>query len=590
MNLQVFENRRRILNSRPIHMVISAFLGGLLIAVAWSPAMAQVQQRFGVRTPLRDGVELVSDLWLPETPGRYPTVLVRTPYLKAKERWVNLGHTFAREGYAFIVQDVRGRGDSEGEFDFFFADGEDGFDTIEWIGEQNWSNGQVGMMGGSYRATVQWLAARERPTPLVCLFPQAAAGRYFDELPYMGGAFLMEWALDWMNGTAGRIGQGANAGRTDWDKVYAHRPLITMDSVMGRAIPLYRDALTHSTADEYWQRILFSSSDFAEMDIPALTVTGWFDADQPGAVHYWEGMRAYSPARDQQYFLSGPWNHGETRTGGSPTIGQLERTSRSMVDIDALALSWFNHCLKQEPQTFDFPRARVFLTGTNEWRDLADYPPPNMEQRRLYLHSNGHANTLYGDGTLTWNEPADEPSDGYLYNPRHPVPSGPAQVGEDQRVVQRRDDVLVYTTEVLEAPLSMLGRVWVVIHASTDARDTDFVAKLTDVYPDGRALLLGTWPAGVIRARYREGRDREVLVTPGEVEEYRIELFDMGHTFLPGHRVRIEITSSAHPFINPNQNTGNPVATDVEWRDAQQIIYHDQERPSYVLLPVLPEG
>ena len=131
---------------------------------------------------------------------------------------MNLGHTFAREGYAFIVQDVRGRGDSEGEFDFFFADGEDGFDTIEWIGEQNWSNGQVGMMGGSYRATVQWLAARERPTPLVCLFPQAAAGRYFDELPYMGGAFLMEWALDWMNGTAGRIGQGANAGRTDWTK------------------------------------------------------------------------------------------------------------------------------------------------------------------------------------------------------------------------------------------------------------------------------------------------------------------------------------------------------------------------------------
>ena len=571
-------------------MVIGAFLGGLLIAVVWSPAMAQVQQRFGVRTPLRDGIELVSDLWLPETPGRYPTVLVRTPYLKAKERWVNLGHTFAREGYAFMVQDVRGRGDSEGEFDFFFPDGEDGFDTIEWIGEQSWSNGQVGMMGGSYRATVQWLAARERPTPLVCLFPQAAAGRYFDELPYMGGAFLMEWALDWMNGTAGRIGQGANAGHTDWDKVYAHRPLITMDSVMGRAIPLYRDALTHSTADEYWQRILFSSSDFAEMDIPALTVTGWFDVDQPGAIHYWEGMRAYSPARDQQYFLSGPWNHGETRTGGSPMIGQLERTSRSMIDIDALALSWFNHCLKQEPQTFDFPRARVFLTGTNEWRDLADYPPPSMEQRRLYLHSTGHANTLYGDGALTWNEPTDEPSDSYLYNPRHPVPSGPAQVGEDQRVVQRRDDVLVYTTEVLEAPLTMLGRVWVVIHASTDARDTDFVAKLTDVYPDGRALLLGTWPAGVIRARYREGRDREVLVTPGEVEEYRIELFDMGHTFLPGHRVRIEITSSAHPFINPNQNTGNPVATDVEWRDAQQIIYHDQERPSYVLLPVLPEG
>ena len=309
-----------------------------------------------------------------------------------------------------------------------------------------------------------------------------------------------------------------------------------MDSVMGRAMPLYRDALTHSTTDEYWQRILFSPSDFAEIDVPALTVTGWFDGDQPGAIHYWEGMRAHSPARDRQYFLSGAWSHGETRTGGSPAIGQLERTSRSIMDIDALALSWFDHCLKQETRTFDFPRARVFLTGVNEWRDLEDYPPPTMEQRRLYLHSAGNANTFFGDGTLTWSEPADEPSDGYLYNPRNPVPSGPAQAGEDQRVVQRRDDVLVYTTEVLEEPLTMLGRVWVVIHASTDARDTDFMAKLTDVYPDGRALRLGATAVGVIRARYREGRDREVLVTPGRVEEYRIELFDMGHTFLPGHR------------------------------------------------------
>lgn len=562
----------------------------LLIAMAWTPATAQVQQRFGVRTPLRDGIELVSDLWLPEAPGRFPTVLVRTPYLKAKERWVRLGHTFAEEGYAFMVQDVRGRGDSEGEFDFWFADADDGFDTIEWIGDQAWSNGRVGMMGGSYRGTVQWLAAREDPTHLTCLFPQASAGRYLDELPAVGGAFMMQWALSWMNGTSERIGQGENGSRTDWEKVYAHRPLITMDSVMGRAMPLYRDALTHSTTDEYWQRILFSPSDFAEIDVPALTVTGWFDGDQPGAIHYWEGMRAHSPARDRQYFLSGAWSHGETRTGGSPAIGQLERTSRSIMDIDALALSWFDHCLKQETRTFDFPRARVFLTGVNEWRDLEDYPPPTMEQRRLYLHSAGNANTFFGDGTLTWSEPADEPSDGYLYNPRNPVPSGPAQAGEDQRVVQRRDDVLVYTTEVLEEPLTMLGRVWVVIHASTDARDTDFMAKLTDVYPDGRALRLGATAVGVIRARYREGRDREVLVTPGRVEEYRIELFDMGHTFLPGHRVRIEITSSAYPHINPNQNTGNPVATDVEWRNAQQTIYHDRARPSYVLLPIFPGG
>ena len=559
-----------------------------LFILAPAPASAQtdVRQRFGVTTPLRDGVELVSDLWLPAEEGRYPTVLVRTPYLKAKARWMTLGHAFARNGYAFIVQDARGRGDSQGEFNFFFTDAEDGYDTIEWITGQTWSNGRIGMMGGSYRATVQWLAAREG-APLTCLFPQAPAARYLDEIPYTGGAFRMEWALGWINGTSGRIGQNENAMLTDRDAVFAHRPLISMDSVMGRVMPLYRDFLQHPTEDAYWDRILFDDEDFEGMDVPALTVTGWYDADQPGAFHYWRGMRAHSPAADRQYLLAGPWDHGETRTGGTPRIGELDRPG-SVMDIDGLAMEWFDWCLKGDADgEFDLPRARVYLTGANQWMDFDEYPPREVADRSLYLHSGGNANSAIGDGTLSWDAPGEEPPDRFTYDPHHPVPSEPGGDGADQRAVQRRDDVLVYTSDALEEPLTVLGKIFVIVHAATDAHDTDFTAKLTDVYPDGRAIKLGVNPAGVIRARYRLGRDREVLVEPGTPLRYEIELFDLGHTFLAGHRVRIEVSSSASPFVNPNQNTGNPVATDTEWRIAQQTVYHDRERASHLRLPVL---
>ncbi len=558
----------------------------LILAPAQASAQTDVHQRFGVTTPMRDGVELVSDLWLPGEDGQYPTVLVRTPYLKAKARWMTLGHAFARNGYAFIVQDARGRGDSEGEFDFFFADAEDGYDTIEWITRQSWSNGRIGMMGGSYRATVQWLAEREG-APLTCIFPQAPAARYFDEIPYTGGAFRMEWALGWINGTSGRIGQNESATLTDHDAVFAHRPLISMDSVMGRVMPLYRDFLRHSTEDAYWDRILFDDADFPGMDVPALTVTGWYDADQPGAFHYWRGMRTHSPGADRQYLLAGPWDHGETRTGGTPQIGELARPG-SVMDIDGLAMEWFDWCLKGDGDgEFDLPRARVYLTGANQWMDFDEYPPREVADRSLYLHSGGNANSAIGDGTLSWDAPGEEPPDRFTFDPHHPVPSEPAGDGADQRAVQRRDDVLVYTSDVLEEPLTVLGKVFVIVHAATDARDTDFTAKLTDVYPDGRAIKLGVNPAGVIRARYRLGRDREVPIEPETPLRYEIELFDLGHTFLAGHRVRIEVSSSASPFVNPNQNTGNPVATDTEWRIAQQTVYHDRERASHVRLPVL---
>jgi hypothetical protein len=224
------------------------------------------------------------------------------------------------------------------------------------------------------------------------------------------------------------------------------------------------------------------------------------------------------------------------------------------------------------------------------WREYDQYPPPQIQLQSLYFHSSGKANTVAGDGGLTWTSPANEPPDRFIYNPENPVPSEIGGVGlaVDHRTMERRDDVLVYTSEVLTQPLEIIGRVFVHLYAASDALDTDFTANLLDVYPDGRAVKLGPREAGVLRARYRHGYEKAELLSPNKPEEFKIELFDIGHAFLPGHRLRIEVSSSAFPFINPNQNTGNPIATDIEWKLANQTIFHDKTRPSRVVLPINP--
>ncbi|MBN1223798.1 MAG: CocE/NonD family hydrolase [Candidatus Aminicenantes bacterium] len=556
-------------------------------------ANAQIRHKFDVRIPMRDGVKLSADVWMPQEEGKYPAVLIRLPYLKTmrEAKFPDIGKLFASQGYVFVVQDCRGRGDSEGEFDFYFTDGKDGYDSIEWIAAQPWCDGKVGMMGLSYLGAVQWLAAREKPPHLVCITPTAPSGRYFDELPYNGGAWLMQWALTWLNGVSAHLSQD-NSGSVDWERVLKHRPLISMDEAMGRHMRLYKEWLEHSTIDDYWKRILFTQEDFSKVDLPALHVTGWFDGDQPGALSFWDGMNEFSPGRDRQYLLIGPWTHGQTLFGGALKIGEMEFSSDSVIDRMAQQLAFFEHYLKGTAPEFDHPRVKVYLTGSNEWLELEDYPPPQVQNKPFYFHSGGKSNTLLGDGTLSRKMPEKEPVDKYIFDPKKPIQFGMEEEmnAVDNRLTEIRSDVLVYTSEELTEPVSILGRVFVHLYAASDALDTDFTAKLLDVYPDGRALNLGPNGLGIRRARYRNGYAKEELLTPNKPEKFTIELFDIGHTFLPGHKIRVEISSSASPMFNPNQNTGNPVATDTEWKTANQTIYHDSGRPSHVVLPVLPKS
>jgi uncharacterized protein len=559
---------------------------GAALRAAEPPAPGPVRSEFGVPIPMRDGVKLSADLWLPDAPGRHPVLLARTPYLKTGlglSRWAQY---FASRGYVFAIEDTRGRGDSEGTFDAFFTEGKDGYDTIEWLAAQPWSNGRVGMLGPSYLGTAQWLAAREKPPHLACMAPTAAAGRWFEEFPYMGGAFTEPTALSWVNEVSGRIDQEENLEDLSWSKVLAHRPLLTADTVLGRTMPLYRDWLTHSTLDPYWDRLRFTPRDFAAIDIPTLTVSGWYDGDQPGALFYWRGLMDNAPHRDRHFLIVGPWRHIEAFRGGSTKVGDSEFPPTSIIDTKAAHLAFFDGCLKGAIPRFDPPRARIYVTGANVWRSFDRYPPADAIPRPLYLASGGHANTSDGDGTLSWERPADAPPDRFTYDPRNPVPGNLDDWGMDRREIQRRGDVLVYTSGPMKDPLEVVGGVAVDLQAASDARDTDFTAVLSDVGPDGRALRLGPM-AGIRRARYRNGYGREELLTPGKIESFRIELFDIAHRFEPGHRIRLEISSSAAPVYNPNQNTGNPVATDTEWKVAHQTVYHDHTRASAITLPVI---
>jgi len=564
--------------------------GAPALAASSSDARAQVRTMFDIYTKMRDGVELASDVWLPAQPGRYPIILIRTPYLKAMPEisFPSYGRYFAQHGYAFVVQDVRGRGDSGGQFDFFFQEADDGYDTIEGLAKLPWSNGRVCMMGISYLGTVQWLAAKEQPPHLVCMAPSSPGARFMDELPYLGGAFGMRWALSWLNGTSGKINQDPNTEGLDWDRIFAHRPLLTMDEAMGRKMPLYREFLQHDTLDAYWRRIRLGPEDFAKINIPILDMTGTFDGDQLGALYVWSGVERYAPAsRSNRFLIIGPWQHVQTFLGGALNQGEFKLSPDSVLDVKKIDLEFFDRYLKQDASVKLGPRVRVYVTGRDVWRSFDEFPPRIAKSQRLFFSSGGHANTGCGDGKLSWAKPKGPSADEFTYDPKNPAHVLEPYAGVDRRPIEQRHDVLVYTSEPLKQPVEVIGPVTVELYAASDALDTDFTANIVDVFPDGRAAGLGPDPVGILRARYRHGLEKTELLHPGKVTIFRIDLGSIAHSFQPGHRIRIEISSSAYPFFNPNQNTGNPVATDTDWKVAHQKIMHTSRWPSAVVLPVV---
>jgi uncharacterized protein len=551
-----------------------------------------VRMVFDVKVPMRDGARLSADVYLPDGPGRFPTVLLRTPYDNNTDLLIQKGRRLANHGYACVIQDCRGRFDSEGSYEPFVNEGPDGFDTQEWVGQQDWCDGRIGMAGASYLGLVQWTSAPLRSRYLTCLAPRVMAADLFSGLSFPGGALQLNVLMSWGMRTSGHTAQSIDYD--NWREAFRALPLWEADRAAGRDLPFWRDWLEHATYDEYWASQNVEAR-WGEIAAPALNMGGWYDLYSSHTFRAFAGLRAQgrTPEARASKLIVGPWPHALST---STKTGDVDFGAASMVDLEALELRWFDHWLKGiDNGIMDEPPIRLFIMGTNVWRDEHEWPLARTDWQRWYFHSGGRANTLLGDGALSPDEPADEPADTFVYHPEHPVPTvggntccsphivpwGPY----DQRDVEMRGDVLCYTSEPLGRDLEVTGPITVVLYAATDAPDTDWTAKLVDVRPSGYAVNLCD---GIVRARYRESVTEPTLLTPGEVYRYEIDVMVTGNVFRTGHRIRVEISSSNFPRFDRNQNTGHPIGRDREIRVARQTVWHSRAHPSHIVLPVIP--
>ncbi len=547
-----------------------------------------VRVRTDVGATMPDGVRLSNDVYLPEGVDRAPVVLIRTPYNNADPvKKIPLARRFAEAGYAVVVQDVRGRYDSEGVWEPFFSEAADGLATQAWVAEQDFCDGSIAALGRSYEGYAAWMAAFPHHPALKALVPIVALPDPVVNVPWMNGSpfwNMIVWALF----VHGRTNQ--DTAQHAWEPLYRARPLDRLDERLGFTSHAWRDWMAHPLKDAYWERGCYMHR-MAELDIPALHVSGWYDDDGISTFANYPTARRVSKAPDGQYLLVGPWPHA---TNTKCIIPGVDFGPRETIDFEGYVLDWLDMVLRGRPERWGARgRARVFLMNRNEWADYPDWPPPGTKEAALYLASGGRANSLLGDGTL---EPAPPKggadSDGYVYDPDDPTPylydAGTLQVGGpfDARPVERRDDVLCYTTAPLKEPLTLCGRVFAELFVSSSAEDTEFCAKLVDVHPGGLARQLCD---GNVRLALRDSLARREPVPPGEVVKVRIDLWATGVVLPPGHRLRLEVASAAVPKFAAHTNTLEDPGGAARVVVARNRVFHDLPRPSRLLLPILPE-
>lgn len=564
-----------------------------------------------VEAKMRDGVVLRADVYRPAGQGRRPALLQRTPYSKNPGAADSQFHRLARAGFVVVVQDTRGRYMSDGVA-VPHDEGADGYDTIEWVASLPYVDGRVGMFGGSYSATVQLLAAPLRPPHLVALFPSASyASRY--DMVFQGGAFYLGDGLSWSLGQAkdvrrrmlepqanrdGELGLSPEERKQLQSEWYRHLPLNTIEALqLRRYAPGYFDLLQHPSYDTFWTTFDVAAK-HPQFEAPAYHLTGWYDSLLNGTLANFSGLRANAGterARRNQRLIVGPWTHARP-TAATTKIGDVSFGADAGFDSEGLIVRWFQHWMppaESGAAASDWPGSpvRLFLMGENRWRDEQEWPLRRAQPTRFYLHSTRGANGLAGDGRLSQSVPANgaATSDTFTYDPESPVPTGLfgaySRMPVDRREIQQRPDVLVYTSEPLAAPLEVTGPITAVLYISTTAKDTDFTAAISDVQPDGTARALTD---GIIRARYRASRTTPELLVPGARYEVRIDVGATGNVFLPGHRIRLEVSSSNFPRYDRNPNTGAPFATDATTVTARQTVFHAPDAASHLILPVIP--
>jgi putative CocE/NonD family hydrolase len=570
-----------------------------------SAAKYEVTTESNIAVPMRDGVKLLTDVYRPRAEGKFPAILIRTPY--KKDMTQPQAAYYARRGYAVAVQNCRGRFGSGGTWEPFINEANDGHDAVEWLAVQPWSTGKVGMIGGSYVGWVQWWAASENPPHLVTIIPNVSPPDPFYNIPYEYGVFFLHGAIWWAEvleseATADLSGATmARIGERKYQSLLRTLPVIDLDTkLLGKENRYWRRWIEHPTNDSYWEPANFLDR-LKDVRIPVYHQSGWFDGDGIGSkLNY---LRMASFGHRNQKLVLGPWGHTDEaqRRQGSRDFGP-----EAIRDLQRSYLRWFDRWLKGIDNGIDRePLVSLFVMGSNKWLEGNTYPLPETRFEKWYLASGGQANTSKGDGRLSTEPPATEAApDRYTYDPGDPTPDPDAYEepddsadktkvksheekkaaaeGHHEQVTSNRRDILVYTSEAFKAPYSFAGPISAVLHASSSAKDTDWFMRLLEVDKAGKLL---PFAEGKIRARFRRSMKQPEPLEPEKVYEYQLDLWQTGITIPEGHRLRVEVSSASFPSFSRNLNTGGHNETETEYVKAEQKVYHTQQSPSYVLLP-----
>jgi putative CocE/NonD family hydrolase len=561
-----------------------------------APAPAPTQK--DVPVAVRDGEKLGADIYLPPGEGPFPVLLTITPY--GKNGAARTAAMYGALGYAVVAVDSRGLRASQGKWEPYIHEAKDGYDVQSWVANQPWCNGKIGMFGTSYPAYTQVAPAQFRNPAVKALVPVSAQSDNYGSVWSSDGILHLAFGPTWA-AQQEAIATHQPAPAADWTNVAWTLPLKDIPKKVSVYSPFMADVLAHDTHDAFWKAMSIRDK-YAEMDVPAFHVTGWFDDLSAETQTNFTGMSTRSrtaSAKRWQKLLIGPWGHGVPRfPDGNWVFGDVDFGPEARIDFQAMQQKWFDYHLKglANGQDKDAP-VKIFVMGANKWRDEQEWPLARARATRYYLHSKGFANTRFGDGVLSTDPPADEPADHFRYDPRSPVPTygghgccdyAFAAMGPlDQRVNESRPDVLVYSTPVLTEDTEVTGVVEVQLLFSTDVTDTDFFVTLDDVYPDGKAIDVAE---GEVRTRFRESQEKPSLLAPNKEYPVTFKLWGTSNLFKKGHRIRVHITSSNFPRFSRNLNSGKAMAEEAEQdiRVATQTIYHNGARASAIVLPIVP--